>query len=38
MEVIAKKIVKAINKTNNDYDAVERVAEVLRKHFNEKSK
>tara|TARA_R110000744_G_scaffold248676_1_gene365050 strand:+ start:505 stop:615 length:111 start_codon:yes stop_codon:yes gene_type:complete len=36
MEKIAKKIVKAINKTTNDYDAVEKAAEVLRKYLNKK--
>lgn len=36
MRKIAKEIVKAINTTNNDYDASEKAAEVLRKHFTKK--
>lgn len=33
IENIAKEIVKAINTTNNDYDAAEQVVEKLKEHF-----
>jgi hypothetical protein len=33
MNKVAKKIVEGINKTTNDYDAVEEVDKILRKHF-----
>ena len=38
METIAKQIVKAINKTTNDYDASEAASKVLKKYFNLKKK
>ena len=33
---IAKKIVKTVNQTTNDYDAVEEIAKVLKEHFEGK--
>ena len=38
IKTIAKQIVKAINKTTNDYDAAEAASKVLKKYFNLKEK
>jgi|TARA_B110000285_G_C14923006_1_gene513530 hypothetical protein len=33
---IAEEIVKTVNKTTNDYDAVEEITKVLKEHFEGK--
>lgn len=38
MKKIAEQIIKAVNKTTNDYDAVEQATKVLNKYFNIKEK